>query len=113
MTKGKMSFSQLSGLSIPRVELEGIIMGAIIEEMGQKSGIQFSLGPHVEDHNVSIDKYALVFYPGKFEDSMIRRLMAAKQLGNRTYVVGSYSPKNEGCCVGMIEAEKVEIQPYS
>lgn len=115
MTQTKYSFAQLNDKPLKSVKLEGIIYGAIFQEISKIPGISLTLAPHGDDteNDVSLDTKVIVFKQGNFDDQALHRLISAKQLGNRVRVDGSYVPQETETHVGRIDAKIIEIQPYS
>ena len=109
MIEPRYSFAQLQNTSLPRVEIIGIIGGIICDEINPP-GISFTLAPHGDDviNDVSLESRVTVYQKGNFTDDAPRRLLRAKQLGNRIRVVGSYTPQDRG--YHRIDAQVVEIQ---
>ncbi len=115
MIPTNLSFRQLHETNEKAIELEGVVVGAIIILLREKQGLQFSLAPHGEDMDCGfgLDRYVTVYQPGEFGGDSMKKLQITEQLGNRVHVQGTYTHQESEKCIGRIDADLVEITEYS
>lgn len=106
-----VSFSQLRDVQLRNVQLEGIIVGSIIESLSPAQ-VQITLGPHVRDPYTEVADKVIVIYPEKLSRVSMSKLEGAKEIQQHICVRGSYSPDRKGDFLGVIQASDLSFLPY-